>query len=170
MPRTPRAAAAGEVTAGQVGVPGGRPRRRYRHPMIRLAGTVARLPRYMNLAQGLARDPAIGTGHKAALGLGLGYAVLPFDLLPGIIPVIGQLDDLAAVLLGIRHTLEAAPPAIAAAHLERVGLKRTAIDDDLRTVAVATIWLVSGAASLGARAVRCPARLLGGLVGRVRAQ
>lgn len=144
--------------------------RRRRHPLVRLAGTVARLPRYLNLAQGLAREPAVAAQHKAALGLGIGYAVLPFDLIPGIIPVVGQLDDLAALLLGIRHTLRACPDDVAAAHLERVGLKATALDDDLRTVAVATVWLASSAASLGARAARAPLRLLGGVLGKGRAR
>ncbi len=144
----------------------GRRARRHRHPLIRLAGTVARLPRYLNLAQALARDPAVGTRHKAALGLGIGYAVLPFDLIPGVIPVVGQLDDLAALLLGIRHTLRTCPPDVADAHLARVGLKASALDEDLRTVAVATVWLASGAASLGARAARAPLRLLGRVVGR----
>src|SRR5438067_3497780 len=145
----------------------GRPGRR-RHPLIRLAGTVARLPRYLNLAQGLAREPAVAAQHRAALGLGIGYAVLPFDLLPGVIPVVGQLDDLAALLLGIRHTLRACPPDVAAGHLSRVGLKATALDDDLRVVAVATVWLVSGAASLGLRAVRAPGRLLARVRGQTR--
>jgi uncharacterized membrane protein YkvA (DUF1232 family) len=140
--------------------PPGRAGRRRRHPLIRLAGTVARLPRYLKLAQGLAGEPAVAARHKAALGLGIGYAVLPFDLLPGVIPVVGQMDDLAALLLGIRHTLRACPADVAAAHLARAGLKASALDDDLRVVAVATVWLVSGAASLGLRAARAPGRLL----------
>jgi uncharacterized membrane protein YkvA (DUF1232 family) len=142
---------------------------RLRHPLIRLAGTVARLPRYLKLAQGLARESAVAPRHKAALGLGIGYAVLPFDLLPGVIPVVGQLDDLAALLLGIRHTLRACPPDVAAAHLARAGLKATALDDDLRVVAVATVWLVSSAGSLSLRAARAPGRLLARVRGQARA-
>jgi uncharacterized membrane protein YkvA (DUF1232 family) len=129
--------------------------------MIRLAGTVARLPRYLKLAKGLAGEPTLPAQHKAAVGLGLGYAVLPFDLIPGIIPVLGQLDDMAAVLLGIRHALRACPPDVGAAHLARAGLKPSAIDDDLRTVAVASVWLVSKAAELGGRAVSGTAALVG---------
>src|SRR5215212_106592 len=147
----------------------GRDGRRLRHPLIRLAGTVARLPRYLKLAQGLAREPAVAARHKTALGLGIGYAVLPFDLLPGVIPVVGQLDDLAALLLGIRHTLRACPPDVAAAHLARAGLKATALDDDLRVVAVATVWLVSSAGSRGLRAARAPGRLLARIRGEPRA-
>lgn len=136
-------------------------RGRRRHPLVRLAGTVARLPRYLYLAQALARDPAISARRKSALALGLGYAVLPFDLLPGVIPVVGQLDDLAALLLGIRQALQGLAPQDAAAHLGRAGLAPTALDADLRIVAVAGVWLAAGTASLAARAVRAPLRLLG---------
>lgn len=132
-----------------------------RHPLVRLAGTVARLPHYLNLAQALARDPVVPKRHKAALAAGIGYAVLPLDLLPGIIPLIGQLDDLGALLLGLRQALAGCPPAVAAAHLRRAGLSDSALDADLRTVAVATVWLVAGAAGLAARVVRAPLRLLG---------
>jgi uncharacterized membrane protein YkvA (DUF1232 family) len=141
-------------------------RRRLRHPLVRLAGTAARLPRYLNLAQALARDPALSRKRKAALAVGIGYAVSPVDLIPGIIPVVGQLDDLAALLLGIRHALKGCSAEEAQAHLARAGLSRTALDADLRTVGVAGVWLVTRTASLGMRALAAPLRLLARTAGR----
>lgn len=123
------------------------------HPVVRLAGTLARLPRYLNLAQALVREPALSGGRKAALAAGIGYVLLPLDLVPGIIPIAGQLDDLAALLLGLRQALNGCPPEVAERHLARVGLSRTALDADLRTVAVTSVWLVRRIGALGARAL-----------------
>lgn len=136
--------------------------RRYQgHPLAKLGGTVARLPRYLKLAHGLARDPAVPALRKSALVGGIGYAILPFDLLPGIIPIVGQLDDLAALLLGIRVALAGCPPDTAEAHLARVGLAETAIDADLQTVRDAAAWLAKGAIRLGKRGALLPFRWLG---------
>lgn len=135
--------------------------RRFRgHPLAKLGGTAARLPRYLKLAHGLARDPTIPALRKSALVGGIGYAVLPFDLLPGIIPIVGQLDDLAALLLGIRYALGACSPEQLQAHFTRVGLAETAIDADLQTVRDAAAWLAKGAMKLGIRGVLAPLRLL----------
>ena len=133
---------------------------RRRHPLVRLAGTVARLPRYLYLAQALVRDPAVSVQRKSALAAGLGYAVLPFDILPGIIPIVGQLDDLGALLLGIRQALRGLAPEAATAHLAQAGLAAGALDADLRIVGVAGVWLVAQAAGLARRVVGAPLRLL----------
>lgn len=127
--------------------------------MMRLAGTVARLPRYLQLAKALFNDAAIPVPRKAALAAGIGYAVLPFDILPGIIPIVGQLDDLAALLLGLRVALRGCPPETAAAHLQSAGVSRGQLDDDLRTVAVATLWIGRKTAQGGRKLVGSVGRL-----------
>jgi uncharacterized membrane protein YkvA (DUF1232 family) len=139
-------------------------RRSYRgHPLVKLAGTAARLPRYLNLAQGLARDGSVPVARKSALVGGLGYAILPFDLIPGIIPVVGQLDDLAALLLGLRVALRGCPSDVAQAHLARAGIADTAIDADLQTVRDAAAWIMKGGAAIGVKAIAAPLRLIAGI-------
>ena len=140
------------------------PRRRKRpyagHPLARLGGTVARLPRYLRLGRALLGDPALPRRRKALLGLGLAYAVSPIDLVPGIIPVLGQLDDLAVLLLGLRRALEGCAPEAARAHLEQAGLSGSALDRDLANVRAAAGWLVGGGARLGLAVAALPFRLL----------
>jgi Cu(I)/Ag(I) efflux system membrane protein CusA/SilA len=45
----------------------------------------------------LLRDPRTPIVAKALLGLAVGYALLPFDLIPDFLPVLGHLDDLLIV-------------------------------------------------------------------------
>jgi uncharacterized membrane protein YkvA (DUF1232 family) len=129
-------------------------------PLRQLGATLARLPRYLNLAQALVRDPAISRQRKAALGAGLIYTVSPIDLVPGIIPVVGQLDDLTALLLGIRTALHGCPPAEANRHLARVGLSSAALDEDLATVRRVALWLATQGARLIARTLTGAFRLI----------
>lgn len=144
--------------------------RRSNHPMVKLAGTVARLPRYLKLAHALAKDSTIPPWRKAALAVGIGYAVLPFDLLPGVIPIAGQLDDLAALLLGIRQALRGCSAEAAQAHVARAGLTEAALDADLVVVRQTGVWLVKQGALLGVRAVTAPFRLLARLNRNSRVQ
>ena len=131
------------------------------HPLARLGGTVARLPRYLKLGRELASDPAISPARKAALGAGILYVALPLDLIPGIVPVLGQLDDLAALLLGLKTALAACPPETARAHLARAGLSPTALDHDLAVVGGVAAWGAKATIKLGFRALDVSRRLLG---------
>ena len=124
-----------------------------------------RLPLYLRLAVGLGMDPRTPRGAKAAVGLGGAYVVSPIDLVPGIIPVAGQLDDMVVLLLALRQALHACPPDVAADHLGRVALSAGTLDDDLAACRAMLRWLaaqglrVSGRVAAGAgrrlwRAVR----------------
>lgn len=102
---------------------------------------VRRLPKYLKLAANLARDGDVPKSAKAALAVGGAYTISPVDLVPGIIPVAGQLDDLVVLLLALRLATRACPPAVAAAHLERVGLVQQNFDDDLAATKDTARWL-----------------------------
>lgn len=71
-----------------------------------------------------ARDPRTPLIAKVvALGV-TAYALSPIDLIPDFIPVLGQLDDLILVPMGIWLALRLIPPALMAQHrteAERLG-------------------------------------------------
>ncbi len=136
-----------------------------RHPVAELPGILGRLPRYLALGRELLRDPEVPRRRKAALAGGILYVASPIDLVPGIIPVAGQLDDLAALLLSLRYALRGCPPARREVHLRTVGLAPADLDTDLRAVRSAAGWIAGRAARgtirVGKASVRGAGRLLG---------
>ena len=61
-----------------------------------------------------ARDPRVPWYAKALALCVAGYALSPIDLIPDFIPVIGYLDDLIIVPLGIVAVVKLIPPEIMA--------------------------------------------------------
>jgi uncharacterized membrane protein YkvA (DUF1232 family) len=93
-----------------------------------------RLPAYGMLVASLARDRRIPVRARLILGAGGVYLVSPVDLVPGIIPVAGQLDDLYIVLIAIRQALRTIPDDVAAEYAASSGLTTDSIDDDLAAI------------------------------------
>jgi len=63
-----------------------------------------------------ARDPRVPWYAKALALCVAGYALSPIDLIPDFIPVLGYLDDLIIVPIGIVAVLKLIPPEIMAEH------------------------------------------------------
>jgi uncharacterized membrane protein YkvA (DUF1232 family) len=124
---------------------------REKHAAARLGETLARVPSYLRLARRLLGDRRLGRLRKLGLGAGVAYLASPIDLVPGVIPVLGQLDDLAALLLAIRFALRGLPGPAADALLANVGLSRDLLWRDLDNVRAATGWAAQGTARLAAR-------------------
>ena len=117
------------------------------HPVLGpYLAMVTRLPSYARLGADLARDPDVPATAKASLVAAGAYAISPIDLVPGIIPVAGQMDDVAALLIAIRFAVRMTPKEVSMPHLERAGITPQQVDDDLKAVRDATVWLAKRAA------------------------
>jgi uncharacterized membrane protein YkvA (DUF1232 family) len=95
-----------------------------------------------------ARDPRTPWYTKALALLVVGYALSPIDLIPDFIPIIGYLDDLILVPLGLALVLRLTPGNVLAECRERA---QAAMDRDalsrswparLATAGILVTWLL----------------------------
>jgi len=71
----------------------------------------------------LLQDDRVPTFLKVAIPLVVAvYFISPLDLIPDFIPVLGQLDDLGVILLGMTLFINLAPRNVVNEHRERLGL------------------------------------------------
>lgn len=56
-----------------------------------------RLRDYVRLYSSLMRDPRVPARARSAPWIALAYLVFPLDIVPDLLPVIGQLDDLLVI-------------------------------------------------------------------------
>jgi uncharacterized membrane protein YkvA (DUF1232 family) len=127
---------------------------------IELVPVIGRLPAYSRLALALLREPALRARHKALLVAGVVYLLSPVDLIPALVPVLGQLDDLAVALLALRLTLRAMPQAVAERHLAAHALSWDQLDGDLIRVGRSGRLVVRAGLWAGERLARGAWRLL----------
>jgi uncharacterized membrane protein YkvA (DUF1232 family) len=89
------------------------------------------LPTYIRLIWALLRDPRVPAGQKLILAGIVGYLVLPIDLIPDFVPVLGQLDDIAVVLLGLDLFIRSAPQDVVDEHLSRIAQDKDQLSRDI---------------------------------------
>jgi len=98
-----------------------------------VVGLIRRLPTYIRLVWALLRDARVPGQQKLILaGIGA-YLVLPLDLIPDFVPVLGQLDDLAVVLLGLDLFIRNAPQDIVDEHLAKIAQDKDQLRRDIAT-------------------------------------
>lgn len=68
------------------------------------------LPDLIRMLRRLAADPDVPRGVRVRLWLLLGYLLMPIDLVPDFIPVIGYADDAVIVALALRSVIAHAGP------------------------------------------------------------
>ena len=79
------------------------------------------LARQARLAWRLFWDRRVPLWTKLIPPAALAYVLFPADVLPDVAPVLGQLDDIAVLLIGIKLFIELAPPEVVQEHLRALG-------------------------------------------------
>ncbi|MDX1686517.1 MAG: YkvA family protein [Candidatus Promineifilaceae bacterium] len=74
----------------------------------------------IRLVFSLLRDPEVPIYLKLLPLAAVFYVLFPIDFAPDFYPVLGQLDDLTALLVGAKVFVELAPPAAVARHMAQI--------------------------------------------------
>ena len=78
----------------------------------KLKSATAALHRELKVYQLVLKDPRTPRRAKIFLGLAVGYALTPFDLIPDFIPFIGYLDDVIIVPALVYIALKMVPKKV----------------------------------------------------------
>lgn len=102
----------------------------------------AALWRYLTALWLLLRDPRTPRMAKLVAALVVAYALSPIDLIPDFIPVLGQLDDLLLLPLGVALAVRLVPPALWQEMLQRADARRGRLPPMVwGLVLVGLVWL-----------------------------
>jgi len=89
-----------------------------------------------------ARDPRVPWYAKALVFCVAGYALSPIDLIPDFVPVLGYMDDVIIVPLGILIVVKMIPPEIMAEHRALAAAQARPVSPTAGIV-VAVVWAAS---------------------------
>jgi uncharacterized membrane protein YkvA (DUF1232 family) len=87
-----------------------------------------------------ARDPRVPWYAKLAAGCVAAYALSPIDLIPDFIPVLGYLDDLIIVPIGILLVVALIPPGIMAEHRATAAAMREKPRSMSGAITIIALW------------------------------
>ncbi|MCW2278492.1 YkvA family protein [Heliophilum fasciatum] len=90
------------------------------------------------------QDPRTPWYAKLAIGIVIAYALSPFDLIPDFIPILGYLDDLILLPLGIALAIKLVPTPILEEAKTRAteGAIQTSVGKWIATGAIVAVWLI----------------------------
>jgi uncharacterized membrane protein YkvA (DUF1232 family) len=90
-----------------------------------------------------ARDPRVPWYAKALALCVAGYALSPIDLIPDFVPVLGYLDDVILVPLGVLLVVKLIPPEIMAEHRALAAAAQERPVSRAAAIVIVLVWLVS---------------------------
>lgn len=92
-----------------------------------------------------ARDPRVPWYAKALAVCVAGYALSPVDLIPDFIPVLGYLDDVVIVPLGVLAVIKLIPPDVMAEYRAAAALNGNKPVSRTTAGVIICLWLASAA-------------------------
>jgi uncharacterized membrane protein YkvA (DUF1232 family) len=113
--------------------------------LTRLKEAARALERDVHALYLAARDPRVPWHAKVVALAVAAYALSPIDLIPDFIPVLGYLDDLVIVPLGIMLAIRLIPPAIMAEHRATAAAAALRPRSRLAAAAIVVLWIASAA-------------------------
>jgi uncharacterized membrane protein YkvA (DUF1232 family) len=90
-----------------------------------------------------ARDPRVPWYAKALAVCVAGYALSPIDLIPDFVPVLGYMDDVIIVPLGILMVVKLIPPEIMAEHRALAAAAQDRPASHTAAIVMAIVWTAS---------------------------
>lgn len=90
-----------------------------------------------------ARDPRTPRAAKLAAALVAAYALSPIDLIPDFIPVLGYVDDLILVPLGIALAVRLIPAGLMAEFRSEAERRAERPKSRIAAVVIAAVWLAA---------------------------
>jgi uncharacterized membrane protein YkvA (DUF1232 family) len=94
------------------------------------------------------RDPRVPWLAKALAVCVAAYALSPIDLIPDFIPVLGYLDDVILLPLGILLVVRMIPASIMAEHRATAAMAQAQPASKAGAAAIIAIWVVAVVATL----------------------
>lgn len=93
----------------------------------------------------VARDPRVPWYARLFVGAVVAYALSPIDLIPDFVPILGYLDDLILVPLGIVLALRMVPTDVLVECRARAELDASRPTSRGAMIAIVGVWLASAA-------------------------
>lgn len=82
----------------------------------RLKGLLMFIPNMVLLCGRLLRDPRVPKTEKALVAGAIVYAIIPLDLIPDMIPFVGQIDDAYLIAITLLRLIDRTDPKIVREH------------------------------------------------------
>ncbi len=111
--------------------------------MVKLKEWARAIKRDVHAIYLAARDPRVPWYAKALAMFVAAYALSPIDLIPDFIPVVGYLDDLIIVSLGILAVVQLIPSEIMEEHRATAAIASERPVSRTGAVIIVLIWIAS---------------------------